>query len=223
MPAVTTVDEVLDLVDQYIENSSVARQQTVEGIASDLAPQVTVDTSTTSTAPIPTIPRTVRARVTIQSLKTDYAIFQKYVKNLDRAQMTPVIADAVQVVEKQTAQLHRANMKMLGDAGSSLPLCLYAVIFLLMLGLGFVIAWRRRWVWIEEDQCTACGECYSESPVWFGAHSDGRAFLRSDNDQELRVPRRRLPLPRAQRKEMLAIAKACEPAAIRVTIRRNRQ
>jgi len=229
------------VVNDYIDTSATIRRAQYVDVAANLKiviePSVdsttSTEASTTSGAPETFIdsptptdePVIIPREVAIPALEMRHARVVEYIRNLDRTGLDASTLELVADLEAQVDSLHTSNEVML-DASTgdgSTPWWAVALIVLL-LGAGWIIVWRRRWVSIDEEACTACGECTNGCADFFMPAPDGRAFVTTQSaDTADRRPEHRIRLPRrrADRRKVFQAAKHCEPEAIKVTVRRR--
>jgi ferredoxin len=209
--------DVLDIVDEYIDESKKLHDDVIEDTARQLDPEPENKTSTTIA--IPSAISTVTAtslRKKIEQVRTTVEVLTPETNPRERA--------TVLKLANQMEVLHEANVQLLSEEDANDSSLWVILVLLVAFGIGGIIVWRRRWVSIDLEACTACGTCTSLAPEFFVADAvDARAYVveRDSNDVPEFRHRIRLPKSRRSRKLVREMVKACETDAIKVTIRRR--
>jgi ferredoxin len=230
----TQVVDVLDAIDEYVEDSGDLHDDVIDDAARQLGDQDTtiptstsaVASTTSSIAGVQTRDLEERAPIVLATLQSGIERVNQSLELLDPGTDEGLRADVMQLTSRMDA-LHVANVELLSsvteDAESSgFPWWIF--LLLAGIGLGFIILWRRRWVSIDAEACTACGTCTTQASRFFvGDSLDARAYM-VERDASNGIERRhriRMPWSRRSRRLVRAMIKACETDAIKLTIRRR--
>ena len=224
----TRVVDVLDVIDEYLKDSGDLHDEVLEDTAKELAPPEDTPTSTStlvssSTSVVQSQGVEQQTPVTAAVLKSGIERVEEVIELLDPAVGAKQRTAVVQVAARM-AVLHEANMELLSAEREDRDFPWWIILLLVGAGLGWIVVWRRRWVSIDVDACTACGTCTTQAPDFFmGDPTDGRAYVVArDKDDVPKVCHRiRLPRSRASRKLLRDMVTACETDAIKVTVRRR--
>ena len=222
------VVDVLDVIDEYLRDSGDLHDDVLKNTSKELSPiEETPASSSTlmssSTSTVQTQGEEQRTPVTSAVLKLGIARVKQVVELLDPAIDARQRTAVLEVAARMDA-LHEANMELLSAESDNRDFPWWIILLLVGAGLGWIIVWRRRWVSIDVEACTACGTCTTRAPEFFrGDPADARAYVieRDGNDVPELRHRIRLPWSRASRKLVRDMMEACETDAIKVTIRRR--